>query len=238
LSVIPNGREESREKSGNGHRFLTSVRNDKKNIYHQECKAHLAKKFILNQLIATTLETLLSQALRWNPSSSQTLQKLSGKIIRIETSGIELTLFPDNQGIIVLSHYDGDVDVCISGAPFTLLRLLLQDEASNNPDVTIKGKMSLAQHLFQLLKELDIDWEEQLAQRLGDIPAHKLGTLFRQCQNYTRVRLDSLQHNISEYLQEETRHLPTPTEMETFLNAVDTLRDDLERLEQRVRRLT
>ncbi|MEN8215335.1 MAG: SCP2 sterol-binding domain-containing protein [Pseudomonadota bacterium] len=197
-------------------------------------------KFILNQLIATTLETLLNQALRWNPSSSQTLQKLSGKIIRIESSGIELTLFPDNQSIIVLSDYHGDVDVCISGAPFTLLRLLLQDEAtlSNNPDVTITGEMSVAQQLLHLLKELDIDWEEQLAQRLGDIPAHKLGTLFRQCQNYTSVRLDNLQHNISEYLQEETRHLPTPPEMETFLNAVDTLRDDLERLEQRVRRLT
>jgi len=212
-------------------------------ILAQECKAYLAQfffireKFILNQLIAITLETLLNQALRWNPSNS--LQKLSGKIIRIETSGIELTLFPDKQAILVLSHYEGKVDVCISGAPFTLLRLLLQDEAtlSNNPDVTIKGKMSIAQHLFQLLKELDIDWEEQLAQRLGDIPAHKLATLFRQGKNYTNTRLDSLQHNISEYLQEETRHLPPRPEMETFLNAVDTLRDDLERLEQRVRRL-
>jgi len=198
----------------------------------------MREKIILNQLIAITLETLLNQALRWNPSNS--LQKLSGKIIRIETSGIELTLFPDNQAILVLSHYDGDVDVCISGTPFTLLRLLLQDEAtlSNNPDVTIKGKMSIAQHLFQLMKELDIDWEEQLAQRLGDMPAHKLATLFRQGKNYTNTRLDSLQHNISEYLQEEARHLPPRPEMEIFLNAVDTLRDDLERLEQRVRRLT
>ncbi|KHD11564.2 hypothetical protein PN36_02395 [Candidatus Thiomargarita nelsonii] len=197
----------------------------------------MREKLILNQLIAITLETLLNQALRWNPSNS--LQKLSGKIIRIESSGIDLTLFPDNQGIIVLSHYDGDVDVCISGAPFTLLRLLLQDEAtlSNTPDVTITGKMSIAQHLFQLMKELDIDWEEQLAQRLGDMPAHKLATLFRQGKNYTNTRLDSLQHNISEYLQEETRHLPPRPEMEIFLNAVDTLRDDLERLEQRVRRL-
>ncbi|OQW92969.1 MAG: Sterol-binding domain protein, partial [Beggiatoa sp. IS2] len=37
--------------------------------------------------------------------------------------------------------------------------------------------------------------------------------------------------------QEESRTLPAPAEMELFLNSVDTLRDDLERLEQRVRRL-
>jgi ubiquinone biosynthesis protein UbiJ len=189
----------------------------------------------LNQLISKTLETLLNQALRWEPASLQTLNKLSGKIIRVESSGIDITLFPDNQGIIVLSDYDGETDVRISGGPFSLYALILQGE--NNPNVTINGNMSLAQELLQFLRELNIDWEEQLAQRLGDIPAHKLATLFRQCQNDTSERLDSLQHNISEYLQEEARHLPTRAEMETFLKAVDSLRDDLERLEQRVQRL-
>lgn len=195
----------------------------------------------MNQLIATTLETLLNQALRWDQPSLQALNKLSGKIIRIESSGIDISLFIENQGVIILSDYDGEVDVHISGAPVTLLGILLwQGEAtlSNNPEVTISGEMNLAQQLLQLLKRLDIDWEEQLAQRLGDFPAHKLGTLFRQCQTYANTRFDNLQLNISEYLQEETRHLPSRAEMETFLNAVDTLRDDMERLEQRVQRLT
>lgn len=196
---------------------------------------------LLNQFLVTTVETLINQTLRLDPPSLQALGKLSGKIIRIELNDIDLNfvLFPDNQGIIILSDYKGEVDVCIKGAPFTLLRLLLEQETIlvNSPDVTISGKINVAQQLLQILKELDIDWEEQLAKRLGDVFAHKLGTLFRQCQDYTNERMKTLQLNTSEYLQEEIRHLPSYAEIETFLNAVDTLRDDLERLEQRVQRL-
>ncbi len=196
----------------------------------------------MNQLIALTLETLLNQALRWEASSLDALNKLSGKIIRIEIRniGLNLNLFTDNQGFIVLSDYEGEADIRISTSLFSLLQLLLQREASlsNNPDVTITGKISIAQDLFQFLKALDIDWEEQAARWLGDAPAHKLGNLFRQCETYGSERFHRLQLNISEYLQEESRQLPTHIEIENFLNAVDTLRDDLERLEQRVRRLT
>lgn len=193
----------------------------------------------MNQLFATTLETLLNQALRLDPTSLHALSKLSGKIIRIEISGMSFTLFIDNQGITVLSDYDGEVDVRIGGAPFTLLRLLLQNEItlSNNPEVTINGEIGTAQQLLSILKGLDIDWEEQLAQGLGDIPAHQLSTLFRQCQNYTRERINTLQLNMSEYLQEESGHLPGNAEIEVFLDAVDTLRNDVERLEQKVQRL-
>ncbi len=196
----------------------------------------------MNQLLATTLETLLNQALRLDPPSLHALSKLSGKIIRIELSGIGLnfTLFVDNQGVIVLSDYNGEMDARICGAPFTLLRLLLQRETtlSNNPDVTVNGEMGTAQQWLLMLKRLDIDWEEQVARWLGDVPAHKLGTQFRQCQDYASERLNTLQLNLSEYLQEEVRQMPNSAEIETFLNAVDTLRDDVERLEQRVQRLT
>ena len=193
----------------------------------------------MNSLLATTLETLLNQALRWNPLSLQALSKLADKIIRVELSDIDLnfTLFPDEQGIIVLGNYDGEVDVRIIGAPFTLLRLLLPHSTTlaDCPDVVVKGNMNIAQQLQHFLKGLDIDWEEQLGQILGNIPAHKLTTLFRHCQNHVSNRFDTLQYNLSEYLQ--ARHLPTNTEMKFFSSAVNTLRDDIEQLEQRIQRL-
>ena len=196
---------------------------------------------MLNQIFAITLETVVNQALRLDPPSLDALSQLSGKIIRIELSGIALNfiLFPSHQGIIILSDYDDEVDICIKGAPFTLLRLLLQKEAvlSNNPEIIITGKISVAQQLLQILQELDIDWEEQLAQRVGDMPAHQLGSLFRQCQNESHKQYETVQQNISEYLQEEARYLPARPEIEFFLDAVDTLRNDVERLEQRVQRL-
>jgi ubiquinone biosynthesis protein UbiJ len=173
--------------------------------------------------------------------SLQLLNKLSGKIIRLELTHLEigLTLFPDVQGITVLHDYEGEVDVRITGAPFTLLRLLLQEQPllANNQEVIIAGDMGIAQQLLELIKELNTDWEEQIAQWLGDIPAHYLTSSFQQAQEYTHDRVNTLHLNLSEYLQEEARHLPNPMEMELFLDTIDTLRDDLERLEQRIQRL-
>ncbi len=195
----------------------------------------------MNQFISKTLAKVLNHALYQNPPSLQLLNKLSGKIIRLELTHFEisLTLFPDVQGITVLSDYAGEVNVRITGAPFTLLRLLLQEQPllANNPEVIIAGDMGIAQQLLELIKELNTDWEEQIAQWLGDIPAHYLTSSFRQAQEYTQDRVNTLQLNLSEYLQEEVRHLPNPMEMELFLDTIDTLRDDLERLEQRIQRL-
>ena len=196
---------------------------------------------MLNQFFVTTLETLINHALRLDPSSLHALSTFAGKIIRIEIKDIDFnfTLFPDHQGIIILNEYEGEVNVRIKGAPFTLLRLLLEHDAtfSNTPEVTVTGDLNIAQELLLVLKGLDIDWEEQFAQWLGEIPARKLGTLFRESQNYTTEHLNTLQNQTSEYLQEKVRHLPSRVEIEQFFDEVETLRDDLERLEQRVQGL-
>ena len=196
----------------------------------------------MNQLISKSLTKILNHALHQNPPSLPLLNRLAGKIIRIELNHLELslTLFLDVQGITVLSDYEGEVNVRITGAPFTLLRLLLQEQPllANNPQVSVTGEIGTAQQLLELIRELNTDWEEQIAQWLGDIPAHYLTNSFRQTQEYTHDRFNTLQLNLSEYLQEEARHLPNPVEMELFLDTIDTLRDDLERLEQRIQRLT
>ena len=196
----------------------------------------------MNQLISKSLTKILNHALHQNPPSLPLLNRLAGKIIRIELNHLELslTLFLDVQGITVLSDYEGEVNVRITGAPFTLLRLLLQEQPllANNPQVSVTGEIGTAQQLLELIRELNTDWEEQIAQWLGDIPTYYLTGSFRQVQEYTQDRFNTLQLNLSEYLQEEARHLPNPVEMELFLDTIDTLRDDLERLEQRIQRLT
>lgn len=193
---------------------------------------------MINPISAKILETLLNQALRLDPSSLQALGKLSGKIIRFELSGIELnfTLFPDEQGIIVFSDYEGEVDVCIAGAPFSLLRFLRQRDVtlSDESEITIKGEVSIAQTLLLILQGLDIDWEGQLAKWLGNVPAHKLSTVFHWGKNSADKQFHIFQHRLSKSLQEKTGYLPSRAEIGIFSRTVDTLHDDLERLEQRV----
>lgn len=190
---------------------------------------------------AKFLETLLQPALRLDPLTLSALAQLEGKRLQIELSGLNLsvTLLPGAEGILVVSEDEHTADVTIRGAPFSLLRLLLQRHATlgNSPDLQIIGDIRVVQQLHAILSDLDIDWEEPLARWLGDVPAHGIGTLFRQGQRYLHDRLHSLELNLREYVQEEIRFLPSPPEVENFLNGVDTLRHDVERLEQRIKRL-
>ncbi|RKZ76909.1 MAG: hypothetical protein DRQ57_01980 [Gammaproteobacteria bacterium] len=197
---------------------------------------------MINPISAKVLETLINQALHCDPSSLEALGQLSGKIIRLELTDLDLnyTLFPDEQGIIIFSDYEGEVDVQITGAPFTLLRLLLQrgTQLSNEPDITLNGEINLAQQGLLIFQGLNIDWETQFTKWFGSQFAHNLSTALLQCQDYADGQFNTLQRKLSEHLQEKTRHLPRRTEINSLSNAINTLRDDLERLEKRVEVLT
>jgi ubiquinone biosynthesis protein UbiJ len=197
-------------------------------------------QFTFPILLATLAETVLNHALYLAPQSLDKMASLSGKRIRIEVQDLNFTLLPSAQNILIFSSYKGDVDACIQGQPFSLLRLLLQTEANlaSMPEVTIHGDLGVAQQLQKILQQLDIDWEEQFSKVLGDIPAHGVGSLLRKGHQHLRESIDSLHSNLEDYLQQETQQLPAATEVDHFLNATDHLRDDVARLEQRIQRLT
>lgn len=192
------------------------------------------------KLLATTIEVLLNKLLQSDPPSLVALQPLTGKTLRVEISGLDwqFTLFPGPQGILVKTDYPGPTDSQISGAPFSLLSLLLPANATlASAGVTVQGSISIAQQLLTIVKTWRLDWEENLADYLGDVPAHQLGRCCRQGQNYTNELTHQLPQQLSDYLQEEIRYFPAPAEVNAWFNEVDTLRNDLARLEQRVRRL-
>jgi ubiquinone biosynthesis accessory factor UbiJ len=92
----------------------------------------------------------------------------------------------------------------------------------------------------RLLAAVDIDWEEQAARLIGDVAAHELGRLLRAADAWGRQAADILGRDLAEYLQEEGRVLaPAAARRARRLPAaVDVLRDDVDRLTQRVARLT
>ena len=83
----------------------------------------------------------------------------------------------------------------------------------------------------------DIDWEELLSSYLGDPISHQLGNVSRGAKRWGRQAGDTLTQDLAEYLTEEGRFTPRRGELDAFVTAVDGLREDADRLEQRVRRL-
>lgn len=185
---------------------------------------------LLNRLVQEDRETLAA------------IRALAGKIVIVEVAGPELRICLqfNGQGITLLREFDGKPHVTIRARPATFMGLFLNRNgktAKPAPDMDISGDVVLAQDFQNILKQFDIDWEEHLSYWVGDTAAHKLGRIFR----HTRACLQEARHTIgmdlSEYLRYEKNLLPERDEVEEFIAAVDSLRNDAERIKQRIARL-
>jgi len=187
------------------------------------------------------LEITLNRYLRLDPDTLTRLAGLTGKLIAVKLRGLGITLYmaPHGGGIQLLRDYDGSPDAVISGTPVSLARVGLGEERGLlfAGEVEICGDVTLGQRFEAILRDIDIDWEEHLSRLVGDVAAHQVGNLVRDAFNWGAKSVDSLCRDITEYLQEESRYLPHRDEVDKFLAAVDVLRNDVERLEARVKRL-
>ena len=130
----------------------------------------------------------------------------------------------------------GTADASIRGTLPAFVRGLFGTHHGAPPGITRGGDATLARDFQRLLAGLEVDWEERLAGVAGDTLAHQAGNLARGFAAWGRYAGDHMARGLSEYLQRETRDLPHRAEVERFLRAVDTVRDDVERLAARLAR--
>jgi len=192
-------------------------------------------------LIAGVIEASLKQMLRLNPEAQQQLLPLAGKVLGIHIEGLdqELYFIAHTQGVDVFSAYEGKPDAMIIGTPAQLANLSRPDAGSRllAGEARIEGDNATAQAFSALISPMSIDWEELLAQNIGDIPAHQAGRLLRGSLNWIMSTHGKLHEDIGEYLQEEIRLLPSRNEIEAFMDDVSKTRSDADRLEARIQRL-
>jgi ubiquinone biosynthesis accessory factor UbiJ len=187
-------------------------------------------------------QAMFNRVLQQDPQACAAMKDLSGKMIAIEVIGTGLGwyVYIDDQGISLGREHAGQANVTIKARAATLIGLLLNHNSKVsgiNPDMEINGDVGLAQEFQLILKNLDIDWEEHLSHWLGDTAAHKFGRVYKLTRNFIRESRHTISMDISEYLRYEKEILPEREEIELFNNAVDKIRNDTERLKQRLQRL-
>lgn len=169
---------------------------------------------------------------------------LEGKAIalRLRELGLGLCVRPGPGGVQVSAAGDERVDVTLSGSLPAFARMLWpeteQAELLLSGAVEIDGDSELAQEFAGILKRVHFDFEELLAGRLGSVGAHGAGQFMRKAFDIGRHTARVLGRDTAEYLREETRDLVHRADVQKWLDGVDRLRDDVERLEARVQRLT
>lgn len=193
--------------------------------------------------LLAVVEQALNRYIALDPEGAAGLDALAGRIIAIELEGFgtRVTVIPVERGLQLFGAYDAEADCVIRGTPLGLARMGMAERKETqliSGEVQIEGDNALAQAFSAALARLDIDWEEQLARMIGDPFAHQVGNQVRAAERWSRRTSESMTANLSEYLQEERRLLPTRYEVDAFLAQVDTLRDDMERIAARVERLS
>jgi len=188
------------------------------------------------------IEAALNKYLALDPESKNKISDLQGKILKIKlaNTGLVAWLTIEKATIKLSTEESGTPDAVITGAPLSLLHLLLAKEnrrALFNQNVVIEGDAQLAQSILALFEECDIDWEELLAKQVGDIPAHHVGQWFGSFNRFTEQFRKNMRSNTSEYLQEESKILPVKEEMHDFFMEIDRLRLDVDRVDMRLTQL-
>ena len=190
-------------------------------------------------MLTATLENVLNRGLPRSPRAQQLCAELSGRTVAVEVREITRLLLESTGSSLRITRGDAGADAEIVGGPFGLLALggASPEAVLQRGDVEIRGDAELAQKFRELVLLLRPDLEEELSLVVSDIPAHQVGRLARMAFGWTHKAATTTVRNIAEYLGHERQDLVPRGEGEQFLRGVDSLREDVDRLDARITRL-
>lgn len=189
-------------------------------------------------MVRDLIERLANRVLAWDADTAARLARLHDKVICVHCTApdVRFYLLPTSAGIRVESQCARAPDVTLRGSAHDFLRLALADDdaIAAARALEVEGDIALGQELQRIVHRLDIDWEEPLSRVVGDVAAHELARGVRAGNAWLRAAGATLAADLGEFLQYERRVVASREELAAFVQAVDILRADTDRLQQRI----
>lgn len=167
--------------------------------------------------------------------------KLSGSVVEMRVQDTPLSVFFQfNDGEVALvQDSDQEPRLKLSGSVFGFAALARGgDDAIRNGAVHLEGDSDVAMTFSKLLERAKPDPEEELANVIGTVAAHRVGEVARNVKRYSENTRSTLSQNLKEYLQDESGELPSRYEADRFRKALNALRDDVDRFEAKLNLVT
>jgi len=166
--------------------------------------------------------------------------ELEGRVVtlRVRDTALAVSLRVREETLEFCDPGD-DPDVAITGSLFALAGLAMSrgERLIRDGTIDLVGDAEVAQSFQRLLAYGRPDIEEELSAVIGDVAAHGVGDVARAVGRWARDAGTTMRQNLGEYLQEESRVVPSRHEADAFRADVERLRDDVDRAEARIRRL-
>lgn len=188
------------------------------------------------------VELLVNRGIRASTSAQALAGALEGRSIEVRITDSPLALrMSVAGGRVAVGPAGGEAapDVLLEGGALSILALLRGDpqQPIREGNVRLTGDTELAGQFRELFRLTRPDIEEELSTVLGDPLAHQVGELARGVENWSRRARASVGRSLGDYLKEERRSLPARAEVDEFVEAVDTLANDVERAAARLEHL-
>lgn len=188
---------------------------------------------MLKALSTRLLQHLISQ----NSWAKILLQPFAGKSVQFNISFISASLVILENGNLAIGGETNIPEAIVIIQPSLLIRLLAKDESANR-QIKIEGDTHLAAELAKVFANMRWDYEDDLSNLIGDIPANKIGAFARDAAHSVKETSINLAEMLSEYWQEEMPLIAKKRNVEQFNSDVDNLRSDVARLEKKITKLT
>lgn len=186
--------------------------------------------------MVSALAAALNHLLQGNGWARDLLLPHAGKVAQFRCPPFETRLAVRDDGQLAVAAPDATPAVELTLTPGLLLRAAARDDSAWR-DVIITGDTALAAAIHQLWRHLRWDVEEDLSRAFGDIAAHRMVDTGRAARRWVQMGGENLARASAEYWTEEQPVIAARTEVTAFNAAVDTLRDDVARLEKRIEQL-
>lgn len=182
------------------------------------------------------IQFVLQHLMQQNSWTAPLLQPYAHKNLRIDFKVAQVMLTILNSGELAIAADSATADATIHLPPSLAMRLLRQDPLAYSL-IKIEGDATLGMEVGKILSAIRWDVEDDLSKIVGDIAAYQVVQLGQEKLQRWQGQAKNLGEMLVEYWQEERPIIAKKIHIEQFNRSVDRLREDTDRLEQRVEKL-
>lgn len=186
------------------------------------------------------IESIVNRALQADPDALKTIAALQHQVIEVHCTDWEICFFIliDSRGLQFYQHYSNQTNTQIYGTLNHFLHLFIKGadtKAVFQYPVEIIGNTHNVEVIRHAFKNIDIDFEEKCSHFLGDALAHKLFHQLKKTKKILEKSTKNICDQTKEFIHCETKSLVSKKQAEQFYRDVARLRDDVERLEAKIK---
>ncbi|MGL1959345.1 MAG: SCP2 sterol-binding domain-containing protein [Colwellia sp.] len=205
---------------------------------------NLAEILLLKQALCSALEVIINKALALNTNRvvlDELLGKLTQKTLSLQLDELGFVLsFSVNDKKVMVTSLTERTNCTITTSLKTLKELKTNQQLTElikQDKLDVVGDLKVAQQFARMAENLNIDWQTELANYIGDVPTYKLTQLGKKIASKINYALEQIQADASEYIVHEQRLVVTRSQIDHFNQHVTSISSQVDDVALRIHQL-